>query len=40
MTDTANPTPLGSQLARRKPMATQKGPHDGPELSGASAPSS
>ena len=32
MTDTANPT-LSRQLARRKPMTTQTGPHDGPELS-------
>ncbi len=33
MTDTANPTPLGRQLARRKPLTTQRGPHAGPELS-------
>ncbi|HET9420035.1 MAG TPA: amino acid permease [Nocardioides sp.] len=33
MTDTANPTPMGRQLARRKPLTVQTGPHAGPELS-------
>jgi amino acid transporter len=33
MTDTADRVPLGSQLSRRKPIADQKGPHAGPELS-------
>jgi amino acid transporter len=33
MTDTASPSPLSQQLARRKPLNTQKGPHSGPELS-------
>ena len=29
----ADRIPLGSQLSRRKPIAAQKGPHEGPELS-------